>query len=317
VRVSGVSAQRGSDPIRGTGSAIEWASVLAALPEPLFIMEAVRDPGGTVVELTYAFVNEAAARLYGKSVDEVVGHGQCELFPSVKELGIWDSYLGVVESGAPTSFDVPFFNENGVEGSFRLTATKVRDGLLISATDTTEQVKAEKALEADRSVLRATVDSLLDPAVRFGAVRDESGVIIDFVFTDANPAACAYDQTTREELIGTRLLDIFPGIAATGLIEKYVQVLETGEPLALDEYAYPLGLIGEQQRYLDIRVALVDGGIASTWRDVTERRQAKQDLEARLQELQQFQRVTVGRELKMIELKKEIEYLKKHGSAGG
>ena len=31
----------------------------------------------------------------------------------------------------------------------------------------------------------------------------------------------------------------------------------------------------------------------------------------RLAQLEQFQRLTVGRELKMIELKKEIEYLRK------
>jgi PAS domain-containing protein len=91
VGVVWVSARKGSGPSPGSGSTIEWASALPALPDPLFIMEAVRDPGGTVVELTYAFLNEAAARLYGKSVDEVLGHGQCELFPTVKELGIWDS----------------------------------------------------------------------------------------------------------------------------------------------------------------------------------------------------------------------------------
>jgi hypothetical protein len=34
----------------------------------------------------------------------------------------------------------------------------------------------------------------------------------------------------------------------------------------------------------------------------------------RLAELERFQRLTVGRELKMIELKKQIEYLRKSGS---
>ena len=37
----------------------------------------------------------------------------------------------------------------------------------------------------------------------------------------------------------------------------------------------------------------------------------------RLEELEEFHKLTVGRELKMIELKKEIEYLKKYGTAGG
>jgi hypothetical protein len=139
---------------------------MAELPDPLFIMKAVRDPDGTVVELVYVFLNEAAARLYGMRVDEVLGHGQCELFPSVRKLGIWDIYLGVMDSGSQAFFDVPYFNEHGVEGSFRLTAAKFRDGLLISANDTIEQVKAEREPDADQAALRATVDSLLDPVGR-------------------------------------------------------------------------------------------------------------------------------------------------------
>jgi hypothetical protein len=37
----------------------------------------------------------------------------------------------------------------------------------------------------------------------------------------------------------------------------------------------------------------------------------------RLAELERFQRLTVGRELKMIELKKQIEYLRKHNPDNG
>jgi hypothetical protein len=58
-------------------------------------------------------------------------------------------------------------------------------------------------------------------------------------------------------------------------------------------------------------------------RDVTKHNQAQRESAEqqakeldRLAELETFQRVTVGRELKMIELKKEIEYLKKLGPTG-
>jgi PAS domain-containing protein len=64
---------------------------------------------------------------------------------------------------------------------------------LISANDTAEQVKAEKERDADQAALRATVDSLLDPVVPLEAVRDESFEIVDFIFEDANPAACEYN----------------------------------------------------------------------------------------------------------------------------
>jgi len=61
-----------------------------------------------------------------------------------------------------------------------------------------------------------------------------------------------------------------------------------------------------------------DLAVFAAARDVTEqledqRRIAEQQVNAldRLAELEQFQRMTVGRELKMIELKKEIEHLQK------
>ena len=319
-----VGSRKNSASVPELASTIDKASALAALPDPLFIMRAVRDPDGTVVELAYAFLNEAAARLYGMQVDEVLGHGQCELFPSVRELGIWDAYLGVIDSGSPTSFDVPYFNEHGVEGSFRLTAAKFRDGLLISANETTEQVKAEKERDADQAALRATVDSLLDPLVRMQAERDESGKIVDFIFQEANPAACEYNKLTYEEFIGARLLDLFPGQAGMGLVEMYRHVIEADEFLVLDDFVYSHELLGGEERHYDIRVSLVAGDCLSyTWRDVTERQFRRELVEQegkdrqRLDELERFHRLTLGRELKMIELKKEIEYLKKHGSASG
>ena len=63
-------------------------------------------------------------------------------------------------------------------------------------------------------------------------------------------------------------------------------------------------------------------GAFAAARDVTEQLQAQRQVveqeakeRERLDELEQFHRVDVGRELKMIELKKEIEYLKKERPA--
>jgi hypothetical protein len=65
-------------------------------------------------------------------------------------------------------------------------------------------------------------------------------------------------------------------------------------------------------------------GVFAAARDVTNQKRAQREMalqqareQERLLELERFQRLTVGRELKMIELKKEIEYLRRLGSAEG
>jgi len=92
----------------------------------------------------------------------------------------------------------------------------------------------------------------------------------------------------------------------------------------LEDFVYPQELMGGERRHYDIRAAHIAGdGLTCSWRDVTERQSRREIAEQqrtdreRLVELERFQRPTVGRELKMIELKQEIEYLKKHRSAGG
>ena len=131
------------DPLLG---ADELVGALGALPDAVMILSAVRGADGTVLDLQYMYVNEAAARLYGMAREAVLGRGFCELFPSVRELGTFDVYLQVVTSGAPVSFEASPFLKSGTQGSFWRTAVRFGDGVLILVRDITEQRQAEVAL---------------------------------------------------------------------------------------------------------------------------------------------------------------------------
>lgn len=119
--------------------------------------------------------------------------------------------------------------------------------------------------------MRATLDSLLDPHIVLRAKRDEQGKVVDFIYVDANPPAFEYNQSTPEEMLGRTVLEIFPGHTASGLLDMYTSVVETGEPLVLDDFSYlhdPSGTL----RWYDVRAVLVGRDLISyTWRDVTER----------------------------------------------
>jgi PAS domain-containing protein len=92
---------------------------------------------------------------------------------------------------------------------------------------------------AAREQLRGVIDSLLDPWVLLGAVRDQEGRIVDFVYLDANDAACRMNRRPRDQLLGSRLLELLPSHRTSGLLSDYAAVVETGEPLTLDDFPYP------------------------------------------------------------------------------
>jgi diguanylate cyclase (GGDEF)-like protein/PAS domain S-box-containing protein len=113
---------------------------------------------------------------------------------------------------------------------------------------------------------------LLDPHVVLDAVRDETGAVADFVIADVNTAAADYIRRPRSELIGARLLDVMPNQAASGMLDRYRAVLETGAPLRLDGFEYDHEVHG--RRRADVSAVRVGDSIAYTFRDVTDRLEA-------------------------------------------
>ena len=136
--------------------------------------------------------------------------------------------------------------------------------------DIQNMVQARTGLEMERARLRATLDSLLDPHVMLEAVRDEKGKIIDFLYTDANEAACSYNSLSRAQFVGRRLLELLPGHTSTGLLDMYRDALESDQPLVLNDFVYPHEILAQERRY-DIRAIRVGDALSFTWRDVTER----------------------------------------------
>ena len=137
----------------------------------------------------------------------------------------------------------------------------------------------DAVLEAERGArrLRATLDSLLDPFVLLESVRDDAGRLVDLMYVDANDSAVAYNRLPREQLIGSTMLQLFPGLFSDGPLASYFAAIETGDPMILDDVPYGNEMFGET-RYYDLRGVRNGDGLALTWRDVTDRRLAAQEL---------------------------------------
>jgi diguanylate cyclase (GGDEF)-like protein/PAS domain S-box-containing protein len=122
------------------------------------------------------------------------------------------------------------------------------------------------------------LESIFDPIVGLRPVRDGEH-IIDMVCVDANELACANLGHRLEDLLGARLLDLFPVIGALGLFDRYVAAFERGEQLVVDDVAVPGSLTGSLRSF-DLRGVVVDDMLCVSWRDVNERAVAAQLLAA-------------------------------------
>ena len=95
---------------------------------------------------------------------------------------------------------------------------------------------------------------------------------MDFRITYATTGAVgAVDHEGRgpDELVGNTVLDLYPSLGETGLIDGYVEILQTGRPLQMT--AMPYGE-GEATRYYDLSAGrLSDREVVVVCRDVTDR----------------------------------------------
>lgn len=143
--------------------------------------------------------------------------------------------------------------------------------------DITDRIRAQEELGKEKARLATTLDSLLDPHLTLQPLRNGDGQVADFVILEANAAACADLGLPCEQLVGALLQERLPAHAEAGLLERYRAVLNTGEPLALNDFFLVEGP-GKHHPILDIRVVRVGDGLSCTWRDGRDRYEAAREL---------------------------------------
>ncbi|MEZ5119229.1 MAG: PAS domain S-box protein [Candidatus Nanopelagicales bacterium] len=149
-------------------------------------------------------------------------------------------------------------------------------GAVLGWHDVDEVAQAHRTAEAERKLLRATVDAQMDSQVLMEAIRDRDGEIVDFRFIEANPAACQFLGLDRDDVVGQTVSDVDPGVLGGAEFRRLSRAITDRVPLVLNDFAYrPLN---GDPGYFDLRAVPVDDGLAVTWRDVTQRFEAAQAL---------------------------------------
>ncbi len=235
-------------------------------------------------DLTIEWLSPSVESLLGAPAEEYLGTVVMDhIHPDDRE-AIMSAVAAVGEDAT-----VRFRNRlRRADGQYRWFATSLATehaptgtGLVLygSSLDIHETVLAEQELERSRAMLRGILDNLPDPWVLLDPVRDDTGRIVDFVYVDANTAACAINRISRSALLGTRLLELLPEHEDQGLLAAYAYVVDTGYPLALDDEPFPDRLDPTRIRRYDNRAVAIGGQLSFTWRDVTDRFELRQLLD--------------------------------------
>ncbi|MEA1870551.1 MAG: PAS domain S-box protein [Euryarchaeota archaeon] len=178
-----------------------------------------------------------------------------------------------------------------------------------------ERRRAEGALQESEEKLRTITDSANDAIIMMDHVGNTSYW---------NKAAEQMFGYTEEEVIGKELHAlIVPERFHAAFSKGFEGFKETGQGDAVGK-TLELAAFGKDGKEFPVELSLSGVKLKGRWnaigllRDTTERKAAEEEIKKKADELEKFNRLAVGRELKMIELKKEINALleksgKEHG----
>ena len=278
-----------TDHVQATSVAAGSAHALAYLASPEVYRTVARQSAVAMFLVApdgrFVVANPAACDLFGRSEEELFALSLADVsHPDDLEWSGAQLSRAIDEGTSTYRIQKRYIRGDGGAVTADVTISLLRDdgghplGFFASAVDDTARLEAARRADAASALLRASMDSLLDPWVLLRAVRDARGTVTDFVYVEANREACRHNGMAHQDLIGRRLLDLLPGHRGA-LLADYAGVLEGGEPLILDDVAF---ITDGETRWFDNRAVKVgEDDLSFTWRDVTDNHRLRGELARR------------------------------------
>lgn len=247
--------------------------VVEAAPSAMIVV----DYEGTII-----LANTSAQSLFGYKLDELLGFPVEMLVPERFRSGHvrFRATFTDQPTGRPMGAgrDLYGLHSDGHEIPIEIGLTPYESSnevfTLALIVDITERKRAEVALRASEQLYHSTLDNMM-----------EGAQIIDFDwrYRYVNDAVIRQGRETKENLLGRRMDEAYPGIEKTemfAVLQRCMQ--EHTSAKMLNEFTYPDG----DQRWFELSVQPVQEGIFILSIDVTERRRAEEEVRKLNEELE-------------------------------
>lgn len=188
----------------------------------------------------------------GPSADELLGPNP------VRKPGLGNEHLVCIVGIAWRAADTPAAElHRDCEQFAAQTGRRLRDLALLSGAPDSD-------LRAPW--LGALLDAIPVPAALLLPVRDADGTMVEFILDRCNGWARDAAGNTADRLAGRLLLDVFPGLAGSGVIAAFEQTLESGSPYARDPFTYEEPVHGVlYPALLSLRAQRIGAGLVVSW----------------------------------------------------
>ena len=277
----------------------------------LELLEAIADASTDAIfakDIDDRFIvfNRAAVRLTGKQAEEVLGRDEMAVFPPEMARNLIDDNRRVMAEDRAITFQEDLL---AVEGwrTYLTTKGPMHDsgggliGMFGIARDITDRKLAEMGLRASEERYRMVLENAADAVL----VANPDGRL-----TYANQNASQMLGYSLDQLLAMNVQDIAPEDMRDSALSQFAELKERGHVLAevklrrQDGSSVPVELNA---------VRLPDGSLYGACRNIADRKAAEHDVHQRNEELEAFNRAAIGREIVMIELKRQVNALSRQG----
>ena len=158
---------------------------------------------------------------------------------------------------------------------------------IVSFIDITERKRAVEELRENEERYRKLFEHISSCVAIYEAVDDGA----DFLIKDFNSAGERIEDIVRDQVIGKRITEVFPGVADFGLLDVLRRVWQTGEPAHHPVSFYQDQRIqGWRKNYI---YRLPSGEIVVVYEDITERKRAEEQIQHTLDSLRRAVGTTI------------------------